>query len=205
MPSTVFPFHPLDKRADTDAERPPAWARGAQFVDEFGNVFECLLHKTPTTGVAVSILGPVGDVDAATTGYTVTTDVSQSDPKKVRGASMVALTIAETLAGYWTMVLKKGSAKEYTAGGKGLPLGDDTPADFVYARPFVPVVSYVTDGNVADGDGLAWPADDTWAPAADDAEEVIAGVALAADTSTAIAAALVRMDCPAGRTFADAT
>lgn len=205
MPSTVFPFHPLDKRADTDAERPPAWARGAQFIDEFGNVFECLLHKTPTTGVAVTALGPVGDVDGITTGYQVTTDVSQSDATKVRGASMVALTIAETLAGYWTMVLKKGSAKEYIAGGKGLPLGDDTPADFVYARPLVPVVSYPTDTNIADGNGLCWGADTTWTPAADDAEEVIAGVALAADSSAAIAATLVRMDCPAGRTFADAT
>lgn len=168
-------LHPLGKTVDT----PPAWAQGKDFEDGLGNTLRLVLHSTPTVGVAVSKGSPVGVLTAAADNQTVTTDLSQSDTDTVLGASMVALSVAETLAGLtWHWVMTKGSLKEYKTGGRGVPLGD---SDF---NENVQVIDTIlTDDSVVAGDLLIWGADNTWAGVAAALPPITrtAGVAFADD------------------------
>lgn len=206
----MTPFFPILGKLAYDANNlPPISVREKEYVDPFGNHFRMCLHKTPSTGVATVALAPVGLLQdslviAGLERNHVTADVSQSNVTNVVGAQMVALSQAETLAGFWVWVLVKGNAKDYAAGGRALPLGNPSPSGaFAYASPYTPVVEYPTDGNIADGSGLIWGDDNVWDPATDAVVACVAGRALAADTSTAIAAHLVEMDCPQGLTFID--
>ena len=169
----IMPFHPLTKTTDT----PPAWAQGKVFEDAFGNKLKLVKHSTPTTGVLVLAGGPVGYLDAGDD-MTVTTDISQSAAGKVAGATMVALTAAEALAGtYWHFIMIEGSLKEYMAGGRGVPLGDSTKNGDWAAFDTVP-----TDDSVADGEAIVWAADSLWSGVTEPVDgSVAAGRSLAAD------------------------
>jgi hypothetical protein len=179
MGLNVFAFlHPLGKTT----EEPPAWALGKKWDDGLGNKLRLVRHKTPSAGVAVTAFSPVGWTDGLTN-VDVTTDISQSDVGKLAGASLIAITAAESLAGTtWAWVMTDGNLADYIAGGRGVPLGDD---DF---NPNVnPGTSIKTDDSVADGNALFWAADDTWGGTADLATGAVAGgVALAADGGVAM-------------------
>lgn len=187
----IFGFlHPLGKTTDT----PPSWAIGREFQDGLGNTLMLVLHRTPTTGVAVSAGSPVGWTDGYTDG-SVTTDLSQSDIGKLAGMSMVAITAAESLAATtYAWVMTKGNPADYISGGRGVPLGD---SDF---NPNVnPITSLLTDGSVADASGLYWQADNTWGGITEPTDGmVLGGVALGADVSTALAAASAKIQVGIG-------
>ena len=178
-------LHPLAKTTD----EPPAWAKGRIFEDGLGNEFKLCKHRTPTTGVAVSAGSPVGQLDTGEF-YEVTTDLSQSYVGKLVGMCMVAITIAESLAGLtWSWVMVKGNPADYIAGGKGVPLGDD---DYTNNNP---ITAMLTNDSVADDHAIYWQADNTWGGTADlDTGACPGGWSKGADGGTAMAPGNVMID-----------
>ncbi len=173
-------IHPLGKAIVA----PPAWMLNREFDDGLGNMLRLVLHRTPTTGVAVSAGSPVGFTDAFSDG-SVTTDFSQTAGGKLAGMSMIAITLAESFAALtWAWVMTKGRPSDYIAGGRGVPLGD---SDF---NPNVnPITELKTNGSVADGDLLVFTIDDTWNGVTEPIDgQTGGGIALKADAANVLAA-----------------
>ena len=174
-------LHVLDK----STTRPVNGVLGEVFEDGFGNKLMLVFHQTPTVGIAVSAGAPVGYLDGQTDGR-VTGDLSQSDARKVAGASMVAITAPEALAGVYHYVLVEGNFREYKTGGNGVPLGNSNPGagSFIYERPFDPIDTIPFEaGGPVDTEDIFWSADNEWNGSAGVATQVAAGLAIGTEAS----------------------